>query len=206
MNRFEKIFFGILIGGVFPLFLSLLLFIIWFYFDMLEKHAPFYLLAGLLLGLITDIKYLKCLVNKRYDLPVWFLIGVYLFYNVLTYGFFMGFPVFNIVWGLVAGYYFGFRIIYKNIPPGERSKLIKQVSIFTGIVMTLICISSGFLALVGSGAGADLQGMLRLDFAVTKPMIWGIILIGGFLLIAAQIVLTRFTIIKTIKRYETIDS
>lgn len=202
MNRFEKIFFGILIGGVFPLFFSLLLMIIWFYFDMLEKCAPYYLITGLLSGLIIDLKYLKGLVNNRYDLPVWFLIAIYLFCNVMTYGFFMGFPVFNIVWGLVAGYYFANKIIFKNIPPGERSKIIKQGSMFTGLVMTLICISSGYLALAGNGAGADLQGMLHLRFEVTKPMIWGIVLIGGLLLILMQVVLTRFTIIKTIKVHE----
>jgi len=199
MIRFEKIFFGILIGSAFPLFFGLLSVTIWFYLNISEKYAPFYLIVGILLGLVIDLKNLKSWVEKRYDLSVWFLIGLYLFFNIVTFGFFMGFPVFNIFWGLVAGYYSGCRIVFKNTPKGARSIIINWISIITGIVMMLICISSASIALSGNGVGTELQSMLGLEFVVTKPMIWEIILIGGFLLIAAQIVLTRITINKTIK-------
>jgi hypothetical protein len=111
----------------------------------------------------------------------------------------MGFPVFNVLLGLVAGYYSGKRICFKNIKPEKHSKLINQVSLCTGLTMTLICISSGFLALAGEGAGGDIKGMLGLGFEVTKLMVVGITLIGGLSLILTQIILTRITMIKTIK-------
>jgi hypothetical protein len=65
--------------------------------------------------------------------------------------------------------------------------------------MTLICISSGFLALAGEGAGGDIKGMLGLSFEVTKSMVLGITLIGGLSLILTEIILTRITMIKTIE-------
>jgi len=202
MKRFEKIFFGILIGSAFPLFLGLLSVIIWFYFDSSEKHAPFYLLAGLILGLFIDLKNLNGWMNNRYNLPVWFLIAMYLFYNVLLFGFFMGFPVFNILMGVVAGIYIGHSFVFKKTHRIKDSVIIKNVSVFTGIVMILICISSAIIALAGNGVGKDLQSMLGLDFEVSEPMIWGIILIGGFLLISIQIIITKLSIIKTIKYYD----
>jgi len=143
--------------------------------------------------------FLKRWINKRYVLPIWFVIGIYILYNIGLFGVFMGFPVFNVLLGLLAGYYFGNRICSNKIQQDKHSKLINQVSLFTGLIMIFICISSGFIALVGSGVGYDIQGMLGLGFEVTKPMIWSITLIGGFVLILLQILLTRITMIKTIK-------
>lgn len=179
--------------------IGLLSVIIWFYTDKQETHALIYALTGLLCGLLIDLMFLKRWINKRYVLPIWFVIGIYILYNIGLFGFFMGFPVFNVLLGLLAGYYFGNRICSNKIQQDKHSKLINQVSLFTGLIMIFICISSGFIALVGSGVGYDIQGMLGLGFEVTKPMIWSITLIGGFVLILLQILLTRITMIKTIK-------
>jgi hypothetical protein len=199
MKSFDKIFFGLIIGCAFPLFLCLSSGIIWFYFDKSESRVLFYLATGLLLGLIIDFKFLKGWVKKRYELPVWFTLGIYVFYNICLYGMFMGFPVFNVFLGLIAGYYYGHKILFNNIPSEKHYKIRNQVFLITGIIMLLICISSGFLALAGIGAGEDIKGMLGLEFEVTKPMIWGIILIGGISLIILQLLLTKIVIIKTIK-------
>ena len=199
MKSFDKIFFGFILGFTFPFLLCLLSMIIWFYFDKSESRVFIYLGTGLLIGLIIDLKFLKSWINKRYELAIWFIIFIYLIYNIGIYGFFMGFPVFNVLLGLVAGYYFGKRICFGNIESEKHSKFINQVSLFTGLIMTLICISSGFLALAGAGAGGDIKGMLGLSFEVTKSMVFGITLIGGLSLILTQIILTRITMIKTIK-------
>jgi ABC-type uncharacterized transport system fused permease/ATPase subunit len=124
---------------------------------------------------------------------------IYVIYNILVYGFFMGLPVFNVFLGLFAGYYFGNRICFKNVESEKHSKLINQVSLFSGLIMTLICISSGFLALVHNEAAGMIKEVLGLGFEVTKIMVWGIVLIGGLALILINILLTRVTMIKTIK-------
>jgi len=201
MKNFEKPFFTLIFGMVFPFIFCLILMIIWFYLDKSEDRVLFYSISGLLIGVLLDIKYLKGWVKHRYDLPIWSVAGFYVVYNIIVYGLFMGFPVFNIFLGFIAGYYFGKRSCYNKQILRESAKLIKKVSLFTGFIMLLICISSAILALLGDGAGGDIQSMLGLHFVVTRPMIWGIIFVGGISLILIQIQITRWTIIKTIKHF-----
>lgn len=199
MKKFEKFIYGLIVGSTFPLFLGLLSVIAWFSLDRSENRPVIYLIAGLLLGVIIDLKFLKGWIRHRFDLPIWFMATIYIIYNILVYGFFMGFPVFNVFLGLLAGYYIGNRVCFKNVEPEKHSKLTNRVSLFTGLIMTLICISSGFLALVNNEAAGMIKEVLRLNFEVTKLMVWGIVLIGGLMLILINILLTRITMTKTIK-------
>lgn len=199
MKNFEKSIIGLIIGSTFPLLFGLVFVTIWFLLDKSENRPVIYLTFGLLLGLLIDVRFLKGWTRRRFDLPLWFMAGIYIAYNIFVYGFFMGFPVFNVFLGLFAGYYFGNRICFKNVKSEKQSKLINQVSLFTGLVMTLICISSGFLALVNNEAAGMIKEVLGLNFEVTKSMVWGIVLIGGLTLILTNILLTRITMIKTIK-------
>jgi hypothetical protein len=124
----------------------------------------------------------------------------YLFYNIVVYGFFMGFPVFHCLAGFVAGYYFGKRVLWFNIPAEQHPKIIRQVSGFTGFIMTIFCLASGSMVLAGDGAGSELQHMFGLGFEVTKPMIRALVLVGGISLILVNILLTRITMVQTIKK------
>ena len=198
MKNFDKKLFGFLIGFAFPFILSLLFGIFWFYIDGNESRVLIYLSFGIFLGLGIDLKFLKSWVNKIYELAVWFIILIYFIYNIGIYGFFMGFPVFNVLLGLVAGYYFGKRICYKNIKSEIHKKVINQVSLFTGLIMTFICIASALIALTDKGIGENVQGMLGLEFEVTQVMILTIIFVGGFVLIVAQYFITKLTMQKII--------
>lgn len=188
-----------MIGGTFPLLLGLLSVIVWYYLDKLESRAIIYLAAGLIFGLIIDLIFLKGWINRRFELPLWSMAGIYILYNVFVFGFFMGFPVFNVLLGLIAGNYFGNRIVSGKLPSEIQSKQIKQVSIFTALIMALICVSSAVIGLTDEYTGANIQGMLRLDFEVTQPMLWAIALVGGLSMIIVQYVITKWTIQKTIK-------
>jgi hypothetical protein len=114
MKRSEKIITGFIIGSTFPLLLALLSGVIWFFLDGNESRVLLYVISGFLLGFIMDVGFLKKWIDKRYELPVWFIAGIYLFYNICIYGMFMGFPVFNVAMGIMAGYYYGNRIYYNN--------------------------------------------------------------------------------------------
>lgn len=200
MKRFEKIINGLIIGSTFPLLLGLVSVLIWFYLDKSENRPVIYLIAGILLGLIIDYIFLKGWIDRRFDLSIWFMASIYVIYNIFVFGFFMGLPVFNVFLGFFAGYYFSNRICSKNLDSKKYSKIINQVSFFTGLIMALICISSGFLALVNNEAAGMIKEVLGLDFEVTRSMVWGVVLIGGLTLILANFLLTRITMIKTIKR------
>jgi hypothetical protein len=133
------------------------------------------------------------------DLPAWILIGFYLFYNMCIYGLFMGFPVFNLGMGVIAGYYFGIKINNKYFTLTQIEYLKKRVPLFTGLIMLLICISSGLLAMLEKTIGLELQKMFGLRFQVTRGMIISIILVGGVILIITQYYLTKIIMTKTIK-------
>ncbi len=199
MANKDKIFFGALIGFVFPFILGLLSTVLWFYIDKDESRAFIYLSSGILLGSIIDAKYLKKWINKRYELGLWFIILVYLVYNIGLYGFFMGFPVFNVFLGMVGGYYFGKRICFKNVKPEMHPVIIKQVSYFTSAVMIVICLSSGYIAIADKGIGENIKGMLGLDFEIFQAMVLTVIIAGGTGLVASQYFITRLTMQRTIR-------
>jgi len=201
MKNIEKKINGLIIGCVFPLSLGLLSVTIWLSIDKCESRLFIYLISGLLIGGLIDLKFLKGWINRRFNLPIWIIALIYIVYNVFVYGFFMGLPVFNAFLGLLAGYYFGNRICFNKVESEKIPKLINQVSIFSGLIMTFVCISSGFLAIYDNGAAGMIQDVLGLSFEITSPMLWGIVLIGGSILILVNVFLARYTMIKTIKNY-----
>lgn len=187
---------GLIIGSIPPLLLGLISVTIWFLVDKAESRPLLYLAFGLLTGALIDLKFLKGWNDRRFSLPIWFIILIYLICNVFVYGFFMGFPVFNALLGLLAGYYFGNRVCFNKVAPEKYTKQINQVSMFAGLTMTFICISSGFLALYDNGAAGMIQNVLGLSFEVTRPMLWGIVLLGSCILILANYFLTRATMVQ----------
>jgi len=199
MKAKDKLIIGVFFGVAFPVLYFLLSILVWFYFDRNEDRVMPYILVGLILAFITDFRYLKDWISKWYELPVWFVTGMYIFYNFTFFGFFMGFPVFNVLLGIIAGYYYGKRITTTDIPEEYYPGIIHKVSIFTGLFMTLICIASGFIGLSGRGVGSEIQSMLGLKFEVTRSMLWEITLIGGIILVLVEVLLTRIVMQKTIE-------
>lgn len=159
----------------------------------------YFVAAGLTAGILTDVLFLKRLIKMTFDLSGWIMIVFYLFYNICIYGFFMGFPVFNLVMGIIAGYYYGIRINRNGYSLCMIEFLKKRVPFYTGLVMLLICISTALIALSEKTIGIELQGMLGLRFEVTDNMIYMIIISGGAALITTQYYLTKITMFKTIK-------
>ncbi len=189
MKRTDKLILGLIFGSIPPLLLFMSSVVVWFYF--FQKLQPLvFAFSGVVVGLLINLVYLKRLIKTGFDLPVWFLICTYLFYNLVLFGFFMGVPVFNLIAGIVAAYYFGKRIVLKNIPVDGHTRISRQVSLFTASVMFLICAASAILATVGHGAGKELGPMFRLPVEVTETMVWEIILVGGFTLIVFQYFVT----------------
>jgi hypothetical protein len=198
MKQFDKLIFGLIFGFSFPLLFLLLFFTLWYYFFQ-EIHPLYFLLTGLITGILADIFYLKKVVTITLLLPAWSLVGIYLFHNILIYGMFMGFPVFNLIMGILAGYYYGVKINYNSLPSVQIESLKNRVPLFTGFIMFLICVSSALIALSEKTIGLELQNMLGLSFYVTKGMVISIIVFGGATLIVAQYFLTKIVMIKSIK-------
>ena len=198
MNKTDKLIFGSIIGVFFPYLFALIAIGIGFYLFK-ENGMPYLFVAGLITGIIADLFFLKRLLANLFDLQYRLLVGGYILCNIFIYGTFMGFPVFNLAMGAIAGYYVGRKIVVKNINSTEREILIKKASTFSALIMIVICISSAFIALREKTIGEELQGMLRLDFIPQKDLIITGIIIGGTALIVIQYFVTRIVVPKTVK-------
>ena len=199
MSRTDKLLFGFVFGSVFPILFAFLAVTLWFVISKNESVVFYYLTFGLLTGLVTNRAIQQRLIDRAYDLPDLILAFFYVFYSVGIYGMFMGFPVFNLITGVVAGYYFGKRIVYKNLPEDQQRAVIRKVSRFTTWGMVVICVLTALMALNEETIGLEVQGMLGLKTEVTQGMIYAIIVVGGTLLVVCQYFLTHFTIHKTMQ-------
>lgn len=200
MKTTENLIFGFILGSVFPVFLALSFFVVWFYADQQTVHAPFYLGLGILAGILIDLKFLKYWTINRYSLPIWFVAGIYIFLNLCMFGFLMGFPVFNVLWGALAGYYWGKRMQNMDLPSSKCDALTKKVSAFAAMVMFLICCSSGLIVLSYNGSGSEIQHMFRLGFQISKIMLWETVILGGLFLTATTFYITEITMRETLQK------
>lgn len=141
-------------------------------------------LAGLLLGIIVDLIFLRGWVRHAYSMETWVWKVVYLFYSVGMIGFFMGVPVFNVILALPAGVFVGRWLAQSGADSTHMQKLAQQAAAFTTSILGLVCIASGSIALASRSTASDLQGMLGLQFHVTPVMIVGLILGGGAAILA----------------------
>jgi hypothetical protein len=198
MNKTDKIIFGLILGTFFPFLFALIGIGVGFYLSK-EHGIPYFFAAGIIAGIIADLFLLKRILANLFDLNYWLLVGFYILCNIFIYGAFMGFPVCNLVMGLVIGFYSGRRITVKNIISPEREILIKKASVFSALIMLIICISSAYLALHEKTIAEELQGMLGLKFVPSNGLIIGGIISGGIALIILQYLITLTVQIKTLK-------
>ncbi len=141
---------------------------------------------GLFLGLVIDSLFLKKWVDKAYQMDLRYWMAIYLFYSIGIFGMFMGVPIFNLFLALPACFFMSRRLVNMRAEAGELSRFGKGTRLFATIVLAIICLTSAIIALIDPTTGANLKGMLGVDFEVTKPIIWGIILIGGSVLLILQ--------------------
>jgi hypothetical protein len=192
MKLLDKIFFGIIFGAVLPgtLFLAGW----WGTFKVVPENQIFiYAFGGLTLGIIIDFFFIKKVISNLYEIQNTTLSLIYIFYSVCIFGFFMGVPVFNSLLGIPAGYYAAKRCLFlrKDIELTER--YFKQTAIFTTVIILLASLVSASIALSDPFTAKNLKGMLNLNFEITKPILFYIIIGGGTILIIFQYYLTKFT-------------
>jgi len=196
MSRIEQWSFGIILGAVLPI--TGLLAGWWGSYSYLSiTWVIVFAAAGMAAGLVVDGFYLKKWIAKAYDIDLRVWAAIYLFYSVCLFGFFMGVPVFNLALAVPSGLFIGRKAAVKHMDAASGQRLISSTRWFTTGVLVLICAASAWFALRSPSTPADLEGMLRLPFEVTLPMIWGLIALGGALLLAVHWLLftkcARFT-------------
>lgn len=155
-------------------------------------------MVGSVIGLIIDVLLFYRNPLRMYDAP-WFVLGfVYVFYAFCMFGFFMAVPVFHPILGVVAACISATKIRRLG-KVSELKSYISTISIFTAIVMFLVCFASAWIALSDSFTGANLKGMFRLSSEPASSTLWLFIIGGGILLIAIQYCLTRLFLNKLLR-------
>ncbi len=185
MKKIEQWILGLIMGAVLPI--CGLLAGWWCTFSLLS--TPWVIVcavSGLIAGLVLDAFLLKSWVAKAYRLDIKIWMVIYIFYSVCIFGFFMGVPVFNLALAVPAGLLMGVRLAQQKAAAEKSKKVILQTRLFTTFIFAGICAASAWLALSSPSTASDLEGMLRLGFDVTLPMIVGIIAVGGALLLLSQ--------------------
>mgnify|MGYP000963263601 FL=1 len=143
-------------------------------------------LGGLVFGLVLDLTLLRPRLDSLFDLGPRALCGLAGFYSVMIYGFFMGFPVCNLLVGIVGGYVAGRSAALRGLSAGRASRVARITAVVSTSILAALCVATGWMALGEPTIGAQLRGMLGLPFEVTMPMIYATILGGGAALLAAE--------------------
>ncbi len=191
--KLERFGLGLILGPLAPL-AGLLVFWWAAYAGLPESWIPYAALAGLLLGILADVFFLKRWVGMAHRLGSKSWAVIFLFYSMGFFGFFMGVPVFNAALALPAGFVVGGKLASESADRLRVRKAAWQTAWFTTGVLALVCAASAFAALASASTASDLKGMLGLGFEVTQGMILGLILVGGALLLAVNAGLTFLSV------------
>jgi hypothetical protein len=147
--------------------------------------------AGFLVGIILDATLLRRFLFRLFNLPMAALCMLLLFYSIMLYGFFMGFPAFNIIPGILGGYVTIKGSLYKGNNIVSARKITHRIDVFSFSLLFLICVCTAFLALREPSILSQLKSMLGLPFNVTYAMLWGAILSGSVVLLTLQVLFSR---------------
>jgi hypothetical protein len=183
MKKIEPLILTVILGPIAPIIGLLTGW--WGTFAWLpEKLIGPAALAGLTIGLLVDVVYLKKWVRQADTIswPVW--LAIYLFCAIGMYGFFMGMPAFHLGLALPAGFIVGAKLTRQSADVDRARRVSRAAGGLTTGVLALLCAASAYLALSDPYTASSLEGMFALNFKVTPSIILAIIVIGGGVLLA----------------------
>lgn len=200
MLKFDKALSVLVLGIPAPVVLLLTLW--WgtlpFFSDALL--FPLLPLGGFAAGLVLDCTLLRRYMLRLFDLPNLALIPLTIFYTVMVYGVFMGFPVFNAFVGIAVVYVTAKGSVLRKEPMAFTRSRVRFMTAFTLGLLLFVCVCTAVLALNEDSIGSQVKGMLALPFEVTMWMVWTLIFVGGGLLLLFAYVVSRLISERIIKK------
>ena len=182
MTKTESIIVGLFLAVVCPLLIFVLF---WWTAALLHLHfpgVPLYAVimaagAGLALGLILDILFLKGWVRTFYTASVWFLAAVYLALSVAAVAFFMGLPVGTFLLGIGVGVYTGRRQHHAHADGGVVSVVLRRAAFLAALVTTATALPIGILALDEESVIRLLENVTGFEAAAVRGSV-GLAIVG----------------------------
>jgi hypothetical protein len=153
--------------------------------------------AGLAMGLLIDAIFLRGFFRRRYAINWLVWLGIFVFYSVGMFGFFMGVPAFNVALALPAGLVVGGKLAASNCDSDCGQRIILRACISTTMVLTAVCVASATIALLHPSTASELQHMLNLGFEVTTAHLVSLIIVGGGALLVMHWTITAFVARRT---------
>jgi hypothetical protein len=137
--------------------------------------------TGLSIGIALDLTLLRRRLESLYDLPQPALAGIATFYSVMIYGFFMGFPVPNLLVAVGWGY------VLRRRGAAE----VRTAATSAAIIMLILCGVTASLAFNEPTIASQMRGMLALPFTPPMWSLWALAVFGGLALVAGAYSLTK---------------
>jgi hypothetical protein len=104
-------------------------------------------LAGLGLGILLDVIFLRRWVRIFFTANLWLMAAFHLCLCVVAVGFFMGVPVGTFSLGVAAGFYIGRREHHRQADGTGVSVALRRVAVFVAFVTAAAALPIGILAL-----------------------------------------------------------
>jgi hypothetical protein len=187
MTRSDRLFSRVVLGTIAPVVLMLTGW--WGALGVLGDEHPAIgpaALGGLALGVVLDLTVLRTHLDSVFDLGLTALSVIALFYSIMIFGFFMGFPLFLLLVGFGGGHVVGRSAAIHRFTAEWTVRERRRVAAVATLMLAALCVWSACLALNEPTIGWQLQQMLGLPFEVTDPMIYATIVVGGAGLLAVQ--------------------
>ena len=202
MNKFDKFISIVLLGLPVPAILMLVFW--WVSVPIFKDNSIMYYLlvpAGIVIGIVIDLTVLRRYLLRLFSLPMAAVFALLAFYSLMIYGLFMGFPVFNILIGIIGVYIVTRSGQLRQAQISAVRNDQKRMNLFAFILLLLICIATTIMALFQESIGLELKLMLNLSFDVTPGMVWALIIVGTVLLLSLQYLISRLVYIFMMKKY-----
>jgi hypothetical protein len=142
---------------------------------------PWAALGGLMLGFVLDVTVLRRRLDSLLRLSTTALATIAVFYSVMIFGFFMGFPVPVLLVGLGWGYA---ATHTGEAGPDVRARRVRAASIGSAVIMSVACCATAWLAFNEPTIALQVRGMLGLPFTPSMSALAVMSAAGGLGLIA----------------------
>lgn len=156
-----------------------------------DAAVGWFALAGFALGMLLDATLLRSHIDALYRLSGWSLGAVAVFYTVMIYGFFMGFPAVNLLVGIGWGFVVGRRHAADGLSGTRATYELRAAAISASAIMFALCCATAWLAFSEPWIASEVRGMLGLNFTPSMALLYAGSVLGGVTLVAGEAWLTR---------------
>jgi len=141
---------------------------------------PWAALGGLALGLVLDVTVLWRRLDSLFAVSMATQTAIAVFYGIMIFGFFMGFPVPV----LLVGLGWGFAVAHASDRPVDvRARRVRVASVGSALIMSIACCATAWLAFSEPTIAAQVRGMLGLSFTPSIGALAASSVVGGVVLV-----------------------